>query len=648
MLKLVEAQKHYAAKPTFKVAVNRKVIDKDPNWESLATDFVNMELTQEELAAEVLEGHAFTTHHKGRRQQENFVAAGYVALDFDKASQEEMMQIMSDPVVKNNYGIFYHTPSSTKEQPKFRVVFQLEKSITDRELYRKTVLAFIWRFSATADKTCKDPCRLFYGSRGKKQKVTGNIIPQGEVDKVVLAYEQDLQHEEILKQQARKISGKLVHNITDKSKNLIFEKMLESHSSRIRSAAEGTRHDTLVKSARALGGYLRGEPGVADENTIRSTLEAAYSSHRGYKKNDMQSAIDYGLKVGQNSPLYLVSLTQPEPSITPQEKPDSKFNAVETFDAESLMGEEFKPIKWTVPGLLPEGATIAAARPKIGKSWMMLELGVAVSSGTKFMDMFQCEKGEVLYCALEDNKRRLQDRLKLLLNGEPPPKGLHFLLNIPKIGEGFIDWMKLWLERHPDTRLIIIDTLVKIKPVKGKEESLYESDYKAGEGIKALTDNYRFSCIMVYHTRKQEAEDPLEKVSGSFGLTGGIDNVWVIDRKTAEANGKMSITGRDIEEQELAVTFDKDKFRWICRGDATMFSEKENREEIFNLFRKNNNTPLKASEISRALDKGPKEYDGVRKLLHRMDGEGLSEDARGYFKLTKHFPLDPAQEKWGF
>jgi hypothetical protein len=640
--------------PPFKVAVNRQVINKSKDFESLATQFQNYLLTQEQLAAEINQGHAFTTHHEGRRNQDNFTGGGYIALDFDQTDQKQMAEILSDEAVNNYYAIFYHTPSSTPEQPKFRIIFQLEQAMEVTEAYRKLVAAFIWRFSATADASCKDPCRLFYGSKGSNPKVTGRVIPNEEVGKILAAYDKDQQYEENLRNQARKVSGSFTaDNLTLESKKKIFNRILESHCIRVRLADKGNRHYTLVKSAKALGGYIAGEPEAADEHEVRSRLEEAYLSHQDVNRNEMRKAIDAGLKYGIKSPLRIEGLVQPgaAPAGEQKKKDEKKQEAppkgkpkLEPFEATSLMEKEFAPIKWVVPGLLPEGSSLAAARPKIGKSWLMLALSVAVAEGGIFLAKYRCEQGEVLYCALEDNERRLKDRLRLLLDGRPAPANLHFLLNLPRIGDGFVEALREYLETHPNIRLVIIDTLAKIKPGKGKDESVYESDYKAGEGIKSLTDQFRFACVMVFHTRKAEAEDPIEKVSGSFGLTGGVDNVWIIDRKTSESDGKLSITGRDIEEQELAVSFDKEKFQWVCRGDAAMFGENKSREEVFQVFRKSGNKPLKAAELCLALGKNKQEYDGLRKLLHRMERDGLlAEDVRGYFRIAKFVEVDPNQ-----
>jgi hypothetical protein len=178
-----------------KLSVNRAVVNKSKDWEILATRFVNEELTLDQLALEVNAGHAFSTQHKGRRKQENFIAGGYIALDFDRNNPGDIDEIFNDQVVSSYYGLFYHTFSSTPQAPKFRIVFELENPIYDPDYYREVVTAFIWKFSANADETCKDPCRLFYGSKDSQPVFTTNTLPMGVVARVRKSHQQYLEQE---------------------------------------------------------------------------------------------------------------------------------------------------------------------------------------------------------------------------------------------------------------------------------------------------------------------------------------------------------------------------------------------------------------------------------------------------------------------
>src|SRR5258705_4827436 len=106
--------------------------------------------------------------------------------------------------------------------------------------------------------------------------------------------------------------------------------------------------------------------------------------------------------------------------------PDSTQLTIENlfpnvFDLGSLVTETFEPINWAVEGMLPEGCILFAGRPKLGKSWFVLQLALAVASGENAFGDFPVNRGDVLYLALEDTRRRLQSRAKQLLVDSPLP-----------------------------------------------------------------------------------------------------------------------------------------------------------------------------------------------------------------------------------
>ncbi len=199
-----------------KIAFNRQVKNK-PNFEDskvflyLTYNFHNEELTQEEVAREINKGFAITTWHTGganccykapdtealkkhrcengyvgitqHRLQKNFLVGSYIGIDFD--TPESVKTVFEDQFIKANHSIFYNTPSSTPEKPRFRVLFELEEPIPDAALYREAVGAFIWKCGAGVDDYCKDPCRIFYGSKGSNPVVTGHKVSPEVVKQVI-------------------------------------------------------------------------------------------------------------------------------------------------------------------------------------------------------------------------------------------------------------------------------------------------------------------------------------------------------------------------------------------------------------------------------------------------------------------------------
>src|SRR6266436_3405792 len=133
------------------------------------------------------------------------------------------------------------------------------------------------------------------------------------------------------------------------------------------------------------------------------------------------------------------------------------------FDLASLVTETFEPINWAVEGMLPEGCILFAGRPKLGKSWFVLQLALAVASGENAFGHYPVNRGDILYLALEDTRRRLQSRAKQLLADSPLPSGFKIAIEWPRIDEGGAEQLELWLQHHLATKMLIIDTFQKIK-----------------------------------------------------------------------------------------------------------------------------------------------------------------------------------------
>jgi hypothetical protein len=304
------------------------------------------------------------------------------------------------------------------------------------------------------------------------------------------------------------------------------------------------------------------------------------------------------------------------------------------FTAEELMAKVFPEPKWIVPGVLPEGATILAGSPKTGKSWMALGIGVAVASGGTALGGKPVERGSVLYLTLEDNPRRLQGRLRKVLAGEKPPRGLVLTDRWPRLGAGGLEAIEAWLISRPDARLVIVDTLEKIRP-KGAGRNVYREDYEAVEPLLSLAAQYNVAVLVVHHLRKGSADDPLDEVSGSHGLTGGVDGVLVLKRERGRADAFLYITGRDIEqERELALSWDAATAAWRIAGDAEEYRGSKERAEIVECLRWAQG-PMSPREVSDALGK---DYNATKQLLWKMSNDGdLRSVGSGKYVVTGNF-----------
>ena len=229
----------------------------------------------------------------------------------------------------------------------------------------------------------------------------------------------------------------------------------------------------------------------------------------------------------------------------------------------------FEPIKYAVPGYIPEELTILAGRPKLGKSWLMLEAALAIAVPGSCLGGVACEAGDALYLALEDNERRLQSRITKLIGAYTEwPSRFHYATEWPRADAGGLDRIREWIKAANNPRQVVIDVFAMFRSQRSSKDSPYESDYNAMHDLQAIASDTGVAIVAVHHLRKGvgEGDDPFEKVSGTLGLSGAADTVLVLDR---DSNGATLYgRGRDIEEFETAVQFDRATCRWRALGKA--------------------------------------------------------------------------------
>src|SRR5438105_4344179 len=175
--------------------------------------------------------------------------------------------------------------------------------------------------------------------------------------------------------------------------------------------------------------------------------------------------------------------------------------------AADLVAREFKEQKWAVPSIIPEGFALLGGKPKTGKSWLALDIAVAVAGGYIALGNIECQQGDVLLLALEDNDRRLQQRLKAVLQGQPAPAALHIATQWRRADAGGLDDLQAWLSNTPKARLVLIDTLQMIRSQRNKSDGVYADDYQAVGRLKALADKANVPFVILHHLRKEAAGD---------------------------------------------------------------------------------------------------------------------------------------------
>jgi AAA domain len=286
------------------------------------------------------------------------------------------------------------------------------------------------------------------------------------------------------------------------------------------------------------------------------------------------------------------------------------------FTAAELQRQIFAPVSYCVPHLIPEGLTMIAGKPKIGKSWLALDICIAVAAGRSCLGDRKPIQGDVLYAAMEDNPRRLQRRIDKLLSPVSAqwPKRLTLANSWRRLDKGGVNDIRQWIEHAAEPRLIVLDTLASVKPIRTAQG--YTEDYESIAELHRLASETGVSIILLHHTRKMEAEDPVDTVSGTLGLAGCADSVLILARSPQGTT--LYVRGRDIEEAEHAVTFDNNGCRWTILGNAVDVHRSNERGSILAVLSEAPE-PMGPSEIA-AVAKMP--VNNAKQLLHKMAAAG--------------------------
>lgn len=213
-----------------------------------------------------------------------------------------------------------------------------------------------------------------------------------------------------------------------------------------------------------------------------------------------------------------------------------------------------------IEGLLYQGTYLFVGSPKIGKSFFMAQLAYHVSTGTPLWD-YPVKKGTVLYLALEDDYRRLQERMYRMF-GTDSTENLYFSVSSKPLGNGLTDQLSGFIREHPDTTLVIIDTLQKIREVDSDSYS-YAKDYEIINQLKQFSDSWGICLLLVHHTRKQKSSDNFDMISGTNGLLGCADGAFMLYKENRNSNkATLEISGRDQQDQKIHLIRDEEKLCW--------------------------------------------------------------------------------------
>ena len=268
---------------------------------------------------------------------------------------------------------------------------------------------------------------------------------------------------------------------------------------------------------------------------------------------------------------------------------------LKTVTAKDLLTQPIAPFEFTIDSILPHDLFILSGSSKIGKSWLALDISNCVSNGDIFWS-YPTAQGEVLYLALEDTKKRLQERLNklTLICDIDATTDIYFVYTVQKLGDGLAEQINSFLDEHPQTKLIVIDTLQYIRNT-GKFTGTYSGDYHDIDALRSIIGERKLTMLLITHNHKSDDADPVNRVIGSAGLTGAVDGIFVLEKnKRIGCMARLTIANRDTESYQFDLRFDKTNCRWQFLGENNDAENDDEEGELFEslLLLLDENTPI--------------------------------------------------------
>ena len=241
---------------------------------------------------------------------------------------------------------------------------------------------------------------------------------------------------------------------------------------------------------------------------------------------------------------------------------------INTIDNETLMSRPLQPLNFVVDTLISQGLHILAGSQKVGKSWLALWLAVKVAKGEPVWGM-QVKQGTTLYLCLEDSQLRIQNRLFDVTEAALP--NIHFCTKSRILGDGLTEQLEQFLDEHPDTSFVIIDTLQMVR--SAAYDNTYANDYRDLSVLKRLADAYGNAILLIHHLRKEKADDVFNRISGTTAISGAVDaSFTLVEEQRGSGRARLSCIGRDIECRELELRRNADNV-WEVAADSYQHPE---------------------------------------------------------------------------
>lgn len=410
-------------------------------------------------------------------------------------------------------------------------------------------------------------------------------------------------------------------------------KALDAECQAVSSELQGGRNHRLNQAAFAVGQLIAG--GEVQEEEGRLALEQSAVAC-GLNESEADKTIRSGMTAGMTEPRRASADGEGDWNRGAGQR-TGKNAAKETraqeclagiFNGADLLEMDLPEVCWSVPGLLPQGLAILAGGPKLGKSWLVYSVCAGMGAGSRVLGHFQAPQAKSLYLALEDGRRRLQDRLKALCRVEPAIKtglaNVDFQISWPRFDdEGGLEKLEEYIKENVPNglKLVVVDTLAKVMPKsKSKGLNAYENDSIIMSRIKSMADKHGVCILIVTHLSKlRTSKDPFDSITGSMGQFGTADTAMLLTRKRGAPTATLQTTGRDIEGDSYELSWSNPG--WSCVGIA---NEEElelspERLAILDVFKKDGGA-LSPNMVASTLGKTP---SNTGKLIKKLVEEGF-------------------------
>lgn len=297
----------------------------------------------------------------------------------------------------------------------------------------------------------------------------------------------------------------------------------------------------------------------------------------------------------------------------------------------TLLAKTFDPLRCFVQDILAEGLTILAGKPKKGKSYLALDMSLALAVGRQAFMKFVTEQAQVLYVSLEDGERRLQRRLRQIQPNLTTPRGLDFLYSFPRLGDGALEALTHFAAHY---QVIILDVLGRILPPhtpQRKSLSEYQEFTDTLGPIQQLAQDHRMAIVLIDHVRKASAEEAGDTIMGSQGKFGVADHALIYERKGEEKDGVLRIISRDLEEEKFVLSMIDGHLEFMGKGEVYELDSEQNR--IIKILEEEGRA-MPIPDIMKAMGLDLVHYKRFRVVLHRLYSEDrIGRTKRGLYRL---------------